>query len=191
MHHSNFVHLHVHTLYSLLDSSIRHEELFQRAEQYKMPAIAMTDHGNLFGAVEFYTEAKKHGLKPIIGCEVYVAPDSRTDKSSNHDLRDASHHLILLVKNEQGYRHLVQLVTAGYLEGSYYKPRIDKELLAQCSEGLIALSSCDWGEVRYNVARGNSPRAAKVAGQYKEIMGADNFYLELQNHKLDRQEEIN
>ncbi|MEC7640749.1 MAG: DNA polymerase III subunit alpha [Nitrospinota bacterium] len=191
MHHSNFVHLHLHTHYSLLDSSIRHEPLFRKAEQYKMPAIAMTDHGNLFGAVEFFNGAKKHGLKPIIGCELYVAPESRLEKKTNHSLRDASHHLILLAKNEQGYKNLLKLVTAGYLEGFYYKPRIDKELLAQHRDGLIALSSCSRGEVGHNIYRENLPRAAKVAAEYKEIMGNGNFYLELQDHKLDYQEKYN
>jgi len=191
MHHSNFVHLHVHTHYSLLDSSIRHEPLFQKAEEYKMPAIAMTDHGNLFGAVEFFSGAKKHGLKPIIGCEVYVAPQGREDKTSNHSLRDASYHLILLARNEQGYKNLLQLVTAGYLEGFYYKPRIDKELLARHHEGLIALSSCYRGEVGHNVFKENLPRAGKVAGEYKEIMGEDGFFLELQYHNLDYQAKYN
>ncbi|OGW27526.1 MAG: DNA polymerase III subunit alpha [Nitrospinae bacterium RIFCSPLOWO2_12_FULL_47_7] len=191
MRHSNFVHLHLHTSYSLLDSSLRLEELFKKAEQYKMPAIALTDHGNLFGAIEFYNGAKKHGLKPLIGCEVYVAPESRLEKTTNHNLRDASYHLILLVKNETGYRNLLQLVTLGYMEGFYYKPRIDKELLSQHSEGLIALSSCARGEVAYNINKENIPRAVKMAAQYKEIMGKDNFYLELQYHKQEYQEKIN
>lgn len=156
-----------------------------------MPAVAMTDHGNLFGAVEFYSGAKKHGLKPIIGCEVYVAPESRLEKTTNHSLRDASYHLILLARNETGYKNLLHLVTLGYLEGFYYKPRIDKELLAQYSEGLIALSSCARGEVAYNINKENIPRAIKMAAQYKEIMGEDNFYLELQYHKQEYQEKIN
>ncbi|MFQ5672821.1 MAG: DNA polymerase III subunit alpha [Nitrospinales bacterium] len=191
MSNSNFVHLHLHTHYSLLDSSIRYEPLFQKAKQYKMPAIAMTDHGNLFGAVEFFTGAKRYGLKPIIGCEVYVAPQGRDEKTSNHGLRDASYHLILLARNERGYKNLLQLVTAGYLEGFYYKPRIDKKLLEQHREGLIALSSCSRGEVGHNVFKENLPRASKVAGEYKEIMGKDNFFLELQYHKLDYQAKYN
>lgn len=191
MRHSNFVHLHLHTSYSLLDSSLRQEALFKKAEQFKMPAIAMTDHGNLFGAVDFFNGAKKHGLKPIIGCEVYVAPESRLEKTTNHNLRDASYHLILLARNETGYKNLLQLVTLGYMEGFYYKPRIDKDLLAKHSEGLIALSSCARGEVAYNINKENVPRAVKIAAQYKEIMGADNFYLELQYHKQEYQEKIN
>ena len=151
----------------------------------------MTDHGNMFGAVEFYNTARKYGVKPIIGCEVYVAPGSRYEKTSKENLRDASYHLILLSENETGYKNLLKLVTKGYLEGFYYKPRIDKELLAEHSEGLIALSSCVRGEVAYNVNRENVPRAIKVAKQYSEIMGDGNFFLELQNHYLDNQERIN
>ncbi len=188
---SNFVHLHLHTFYSLLDSSLRHDSLFKRAVEYKMPAIAMTDHGNLFGAVDFYNGAKKHGLKPIIGCEVYVAPESRKEKKTNYGLRDASYHLILLVQNDTGYNNLLRLVTSGYLEGFYYKPRIDKELLAEHAEGLIALSSCGRGEVAHNVNKENIPAAEKVADQYRDIMGEDNFFLELQNHKMEYQEKIN
>lgn len=188
---SDFVHLHLHTSYSLLDSSIRHEPLIKRAAEFGMPAVAVTDHGNMFGAVEFYNTAKKHGVKPILGCEVYVAPESRREKKSKDNLRDASHHLILLSENETGYKNLLRLITQGYLEGFYYKPRIDKELLAEHSEGLIALSSCIRGEVAHNVNRENVPRATKVAAQYAEIMGPDNFFLELQNHGLENQDRIN
>ena len=191
MRHSNFVHLHLHTHFSLLDSSLRHDQLFQRAAEYKMPALAMTDHGNLFGALEFYNGAKKHGLKPIIGCEVYVAPESRLEKDSNHNLRDASYHLILLARNDQGYRNLLELVSRGYLEGFYYKPRIDKSLLAEHAEGLIGLSCCNRGEVAYNLGKENLPRAARVAEQYRDILGPGNFYLELQDHGQDLQKKIN
>lgn len=187
----NFVHLHLHTSYSLLDSSLRHESIFKRAVEYKMPAVAMTDHGNMFGAVEFYTGAKRHGLNPIIGCEVYVAPESRTEKKSKYHLRDASYHLILLAQNDTGYKNLLCLVTSGYLEGFYYKPRIDKELLAEHSEGLIALSSCGRGEVADSITKEDIPRAMEVAGEYREIMGEDNFFLELQYHKMEYQEKIN
>ena len=191
MRHSDFVHLHVHTHFSLLDSSLRHEALFERAAEFKMPAVAMTDHGNLFGAIEFFNGAKKHGLKPIIGCEMYVAPESRLQKDTNHGLRDASYHLILLAKDEDGYRNLLNLVTKGYLEGFYYKPRIDKELLAEHSKGLIALSCCNRGELAHNVGKENIPRALKVAQQYSEIMGKGNYYLELQDHNQDWQKQIN
>ena len=188
---SNFVHLHLHTSYSLLDSSIRHEPLIKRAAEFGMPAVAMTDHGNMFGAIEFYNTAKKNNIKPILGCEVYVAPESRHEKKSKDNLRDASYHLILLSENERGYKNLLRLITKGYLEGFYYKPRIDKELLAEYSEGLIALSSCVRGEVAHNVNRENVPRATKVAAQYAEIMGPNNFFLELQNHGLENQDHIN
>ena len=191
MQPSNFVHLHLHTSYSLLDSSLRHESIFERTVEYKMPAVAMTDHGNMFGAVEFYNGAKRHGLNPIIGCEVYVAPVSRIEKKSKHHLRDASYHLILLAQNDIGYKNLLHLVTSGYLEGFYYKPRIDKELLAEHSEGLIALSSCGRGEVADSITKEDIPQAMEAAGQYREIMGEDNFFLELQYHKMEYQEKIN
>jgi DNA polymerase-3 subunit alpha len=191
MRPSNFVHLHLHTSYSLLDSSLRHDSIFKRAVEYNMPAVAMTDHGNMFGAVEFYNGAKRHGLKPIIGCEVYVAPESRTEKKSKYHLRDASYHLILLAQNDTGYKNLIRLVTSGYLDGFYYKPRIDKELLAEHSEGLIALSSCGRGEVADNITKEDIPRAMEAAGQYREIMGEDNFFLELQYHNMEYQEKIN
>jgi DNA polymerase-3 subunit alpha len=156
-----------------------------------MPAIAMTDHGNLFGAVDFYTGAKKYGLKPIIGCEVYVAPEGLDIKKENYNLRDASHHLVLLVKDDAGYKNLLKMITVSYLEGFYYKPRIDKKFLADHVDGLIALSSCGHGEVALNIAKGNYPRALKAAQQYKDLMGEDNFYLELQDHKLEFQEKTN
>ena len=184
MQPSNFVHLHLHTSYSLLDSSIRHDSLFKRAVEYKMPAVAMTDHGNMFGAVEFYSGAKRHGFNPIIGCEVYVAPESRHEKKSKHHLRDASYHPILLAQNDTGYKNLLLLVTSGYFEGFYYKPRIDKELLAEHAEGLIALSSCGRGEVADCISKEDIPRAMEVAGQYREIMGEGNFFLEMQYHKM-------
>jgi DNA polymerase-3 subunit alpha len=191
MRPSNFVHLHLHTSYSLLDSSLRHDAIFKRAVEYKMPAVAMTDHGNLFGAVEFYNGAKRHGLNPIIGCEVYVAPECRKEKKSKYHLRDASYHLILLAQNDIGYKNLLRLVTSGYIEGFYYKPRIDKELLAEHSEGLIALSSCGRGEVADSITKEDIPRAMEVAEQYQEIMGKDNFFLELQYHNMEYQETIN
>ena len=193
MKHSDFVHLHVHTHFSLLDSSLRHEALFKRASEFKMPAVAMTDHSNLFGALEFFQGAKNHGLKPIIGCEMYVAPESRhkKEKDPNHQLRDAAYHLLLLAKNEAGYKNLLEMVTRAYLEGFYYKPRIDKELLAAHADGLIALSCCNRGEIAHNLGKENLPRATKVAQQYMEIMGKDNFYLELQDHGQDWQKKTN
>ena len=138
----SFVHLHCHTDYSLLDGACEISQLMKIAEQQKMPAVAMTDHGNLFGAVEFYNEAKKHGVHPVIGCEVYVAQQGHKDRNDSNRYN----HLVLLCENQTGYRNLIQLVSTGYLDGFYYKPRIDKDLLSRHSEGLIALSACLRGD---------------------------------------------
>ncbi|MGO8822500.1 MAG: PHP domain-containing protein, partial [Desulfomonilaceae bacterium] len=138
---ADFVHLHLHTQYSLLDGAIRIPDLIARAKEYKMSSVAMTDHGNLFGAMDFYSSVQAGGLKPIIGCEVYVAPGDRFEKSSRNG-EQKSYHLILLCENEKGYRNLCKLVTLGYFEGFYYKPRIDKSLLEKYNEGLICLSGC-------------------------------------------------
>ena len=139
MKHPGFVHLHVHTQYSLLDGAIRLEDLLKKAKDYQMPAIAMTDHGNMFGAISFYQLALKHGIKPIIGCELYVAPNSRLDKGGHH-AGESARHLIVLAKDVQGYKNLMKLTTAGYLEGFYYKPRIDKEILKEHHDGMGARS---------------------------------------------------
>jgi len=160
MKHSDFVHLHLHTQYSLLDGMIRLEDLFKKAREYKMPAIAITDHGNMFGAIDFYQQAYKQGIKPIIGCELYVAPHSRMDKSPS-SIGETARHLIVLVKNMQGYKNLMKLTTAGYLEGFYYRPRVDKELLKECHEGLIASSACLHGEIAGLIMQGNMEEAKK------------------------------
>ncbi len=157
--HSDYVPLHLHTEYSLLDGAIRIKELVEQATAFRMPAVAITDHGNLFGAVEFYRHAIKAGIKPIIGCEVYVAPTSRFEKRHAPDVDEASFHLILLAKDNNGYRNLVSLVTKAYTEGFYYKPRIDKDLLGQYSGGLIGLTSCLKGEVPYYLQRGMLDKA--------------------------------
>ena len=191
MHHSDFVHLHLHTQYSLLDGAIRLDSLLKKAGEYKMPSIAITDHGNMFGAVDFYQTAKKYGIKPIIGCEVYVAPKSRLEKSTQEGISDSSYHLILLAKNTTGYKNLVTLVSAGYLEGFYYRPRIDKEILAKHTEGLIALSSCMKGEVQRLILKGQEEEAYKSASFYKELMGERRFYLEIQDHGIPEQKDIN
>jgi len=191
MKHANFVHLHLHSQYSLLDGAIRIEPLLERAREYKLPALAVTDHGNMFGAVEFYQKAAAAGIKPIIGCEAYIAPGSRTDRSADRRSGDTSYHIILLARNSEGYHNLVKLVSAGFLEGFYYKPRIDHELLAQHSEGLIALSSCLKGEVPRKLLQGNTEEAYQVASRYKEIMGPDCFYLELQDHGIPEQKKLN
>jgi len=145
MEHSNFIHLHVHSQYSLLDGAIRFDEACDLAKKYRMSALALTDHGNMFGAIEFYQTAIKHGIKPIVGCEVYVAPGSRFEKKTG-DGTEGVYHLTLLVKNKIGYFNLIKLVSLAHLEGFYYKPRVDKELLSQNHEGLIALSGCLKGE---------------------------------------------
>ncbi len=189
--HADFVSLHLHTEYSLLDGAIRIKELVERAREFKMPALAMTDHGNLFGAVEFYKQATKAGIKPIIGCEVYVAPGSRTDRGGTEGKEETSFHLILLARDNAGYRNLVTLVTKAYLEGFYYKPRIDMDLLEQYSGGLIGLSACLKGEIPYCLQRGMVDRARERALQFKHILGPENFYLEIQENGLPEQTEAN
>ena len=192
MQHAGFVHLHVHTQYSLLDGTIRLDELFKKAKEYKMPAVAMTDHGNMFGAIDFYQRASKQGIKPIIGCELYVAPQSRFTKSAGPGhMGETSRHLVVLVKKLQGYKNLMKLTTAGYLEGFYYRPRVDKEILAQYHEGLIATSACLHGEIADLILKGASDEAAKAAEEYCKIFGADNFYLELMHNGLPEQEKVN
>ena len=185
---SKFVHLHLHSHYSLLDGANALEPVVQRAAQEKMPALALTDHGNLFGAVQFHDIALKHGVKPIIGCEVYVARDGHKSKNGRSD---QSNHLVLLAQNETGYHNLVKLVSVGYLEGFYYRPRIDLELLQQHSEGLIGLSACLKGIVAWNVTQDLSAKAQQEAGKLAEILGRGNFYLELQDHGLEEQAQVN
>ncbi|MGB7296773.1 MAG: DNA polymerase III subunit alpha [Candidatus Aminicenantales bacterium] len=188
MEHS-FIHLHNHSEYSILDGAIKTAALVEAAYQNKMPAVALTDHGNIFGAVTFFKEAKARDIKPILGCEVYVAPRSRFDKTG--DSRAPHHyHLLLLVKNEKGYRNLCLLLSKAYLEGFYYRPRIDKELLAGHTEGLIGLSGCLKGEVSYFLERENEEGAAKAATDYSSYFGPGNFYIELQNHGLPAQKVV-
>jgi len=191
MHHSDFVHLHLHTQYSLLDGAIRLDPLFKKAKELKMPAIAMTDHGNMFGAVEFYQKAYKYGIKPIIGCEMYVAPKSRLHKSGARGASDSAYHLVLLAKNNKGYENLCRLSTAGHLEGFYYRPRVDMELLEECNEGLIALSACLHGQVPHMVGIGRQEEAVKLAAEYARIFDKDRFYLELQENIIPLQKKVN
>ncbi|MGO9612049.1 MAG: PHP domain-containing protein, partial [Dissulfurispiraceae bacterium] len=195
MYHSDFVPLHLHTEYSLLDGAIKISELVEQAVSYKMPAVAITDHGNLFGAIEFYRKAIKAGIKPIIGCEVYVAPNSRLDRAKTtidaNLPEEAAFHLILLARNNAGYKNLTSLVTSAYLEGFYYRPRIDKYLLEQYSGGLIGLSACLKGEIPYYLQHGQIDRAREAALQYKHILGPENFFLELQHNGIPEQEEVN
>lgn len=186
MKHIDFAHLHVHTQYSLLDGTIRLQDVFRKAKEFKMPAIAMTDHGNIFGAIDFYQNAYKVGIKPIIGCELYVAPGSRFDKNVNGS-GETSRHLVVLVKNLQGYKNLVKLTSLSYLEGFYYRPRVDKEILAKHSEGLIALSACLNGEICARILTGSEEKARSIATEYRNIFGSDNFYLEIMENGLPEQ----
>ncbi len=185
-----FVHLHLHTQYSLLDGAITLSRLFDRAKELGFEAMAITDHGNLFGAVKFFQKAIESGIKPIIGCEIYVAKGSRFEKRAQKG-EDVSYHLTLLVKDEEGYRNLVKLVSKGYLEGFYYKPRIDLELLGEHSRGLIALSGCLGGEIPSLLLREDIEGARERAKTYLSIMGEGNFYLELMRHGLPEQDIVN
>ncbi|NWF99960.1 MAG: DNA polymerase III subunit alpha [Thermoanaerobaculaceae bacterium] len=180
-----FVHLHLHSHYSLLDCTIRLEELVRQVAALGMPAVALTDHGNLFGAFEFYKAAKSCGVRPVVGSEVYVAPGSRTDRSpALGSGRKPYYHLVLLAENETGWKNLSRLVTRAYLEGFYHRPRIDKELLAAHSTGLIGLSGCLSGEVAAKLLTGERDAAVRAAEEYREILGKDNFFLEIQDHTL-------
>ncbi len=183
---SEFVHLHLHTQYSLLDGANQLTPLFQQVKDYGMPAVAMTDHGNLFGAIDFYQKAKKHDIKPIIGCEAYMAPGNRRQKSG-HTSHTEYYHLILLATNQVGYHNLIKLSSKAYLEGFYYKPRMDKELLQEHHEGLIALSGCLSGEVPQLIGQHDLEAARQVADEYRSIFGKDNYYLEVQANGLDQQ----
>jgi len=182
---ADFVHLHVHTEYSLLDGMIKIPDLIERAETFQMPAVAMTDHGNLFGAVKFYEQVKAKGMKPIIGCEVYVAPNNRFDRDA------VGNHLVLLCKNYKGYQNLCKLVTAGYREGFYHKPRVDKDLLSELNEGLIALSACLKGEIPEALMEDDHDRAFKAASFFKEVFDNNRFYLELQENGIEDQRRVN
>jgi DNA polymerase-3 subunit alpha len=191
MEHSRFVHLHCHTEYSLLDGANKVDKLFERIKALKQPAVAMTDHGNMFGAVEFYREAMSHGIKPIIGCEIYVAPTSRFEKKGvDKGPKEYNNHLILLAMNKEGYRNLCKLVSLGYMEGFYYKPRIDKDLLRELNGGLIALSACLQGEVSQALNYGVYEKAKAAAETYATIFG-DRYYIEIQDNKLAEQEKVN
>ncbi len=185
---ANFVHLHLHTDYSLLDGACDISKVMDRANELKAPAVAITDHGNLFGAVKFYEAALKKGLKPIIGCEVYVASTNRFDRSPDSD---RPNHLVLLCENERGYRNLVKLASSAYTEGYYYKPRIDKDLLAKHSDGLIALSACLRGEVSAALTGDRYERARQSAYDLRDVFGKGNFYLEIQDQGVPEQARIN
>lgn len=197
-HKSDFVHLHLHTQYSLLDGALRLDDLFERAKEYGMKSIAMTDHGNMFGAIDFYTKAIKNGIKPILGSEVYFTPGSRFDRRppknskslSTQDEQESKHqihHLVLLCKNKQGYENLCKLLSHAYLEGFYYKPRVDLELLTKYSEGLVATTACLKGEVAFNFFTGQDDRAHNAIQKLRDIFH-DDFYLEIQRHGLEEEQ---
>jgi DNA polymerase-3 subunit alpha len=189
MEHSDFIHLHVHSQYSLLDGAIRFEEAFDLAKEYRMNALALTDHGNMFGAAEFYQMAIKRGIKPIVGCEMYVSSGSRFEKKTG--IGEGNYHLTLLVKNKTGYFNLLKLVSLAHLEGFYYKPRVDKALLSQHNDGLIALSGCLKGEIAAHVSRGEMKKALQSAEDYRRIFSDGRFFIELQNNGVENQSQVN
>jgi DNA polymerase-3 subunit alpha len=182
MANKGFTHFHLHSQYSLLDGAITFDKLLKRCKKLQMDAVAVTDHGNLFGAVEFYTKAIAAHIKPIIGIEAYIAPGSRLDRTKT-SIADAAYHLILLAENNRGYQNLLKLASIGFLEGFYYRPRIDKEILAQLNEGLICTSGCLKGEIAANIAGGNEEAARRAAEKYLEIFGPDRFFIEIQKHE--------
>ncbi len=185
-----FAHLHVHTEYSLLDGSNKINEYVARVKELGMNSAAITDHGVMFGCIDFYKAAKAAGIKPVLGCEVYVAPGSRFDKETGH-AEDRYYHLVLLAENNQGYQNLMKIVSKGFVDGFYYKPRVDLELLQEYHEGIIALSACLAGEVARNVTRGMYEEAKSAAFRYREIFGEGNFFLELQDHGIPQQRLVN
>ncbi len=194
MSHADFVHLHLHTEYSLLDGACRLDKLAERAHDLKFGSMAITDHGVLYGAVDFYKAVREKGIKPIIGCEVYVAHGSRFEKkagSGGGGGKEVYQHLLLLAKDEDGYKNLVKLVTKAHLEGFYYKPRVDKELLTQHHEGLIALSGCLASEICQHLIHDQVDKARESVDWFKQTFGAENFYLELQNHGIPEQAKVN
>ena len=186
----SFTHLHVHTEYSLLDGSSKIKEITKRAAELGMDSLAITDHGVMYGVIDFYKAAKEAGIKPVLGCEVYVAPGSRFDKEAGTG-EDKYNHLVLLAENNTGYQNLMKIVSRGFTEGFYYKPRVDKELLREFHEGIIATSACLAGEVQRYLARGMYEEAKRVALSYQEIFGKDNFFLELQDHGIAEQHYVN
>src|SRR6266496_2266138 len=189
MPRDSFVHLHLHTEYSLLDGAIRIEELMKKAAEFKMPAVAMTDHGNLYGAIEFYQEAQRAGVKPIVGCEAYIAPRSHKDRPNS--MRESAYHFTLLARDETGYHNLIKLISTAHLDGFHYRPRIDKELLAQHSAGLIGLSGCLASEVNSAIQANKIDIAKQSAAEYRDILGMENFFMEMHDHGMEEQRQCN
>ncbi|MDD5936729.1 MAG: PHP domain-containing protein, partial [Clostridiales bacterium] len=186
----SFTHLHVHTEYSLLDGSGKIKEMVARAKELGMDSLAITDHGVMYGAIDFYRACLAEGIKPIIGCEVYVAPNSRFDKEGSVS-DDRYYHLVLLAENDTGYHNLMKIVSRGFTEGFYYKPRVDYEVLEEFHEGLIALSACLAGEVSISLRRNMYEEAKKSAYRLQEIFGEGNFFLEMQDHGYPEQKLVN
>src|SRR5213595_3747597 len=189
MPRDSFVHLHLHTEYSLLDGAIRIKELMKKAAEFKMPAVAMTDHGNLYGAIEFYQEAQRAGVKPIVGCEAYIAPRSHKDRPNS--MRESAYHFTLLARDETGYHNLIKLISTAHLDGFHYRPRIDKELLAQHSAGLIGLSGCLASEVNSAIQANKIDIAKQSAAEYRDILGTENFFIEMHDHGMEEQRQCN
>jgi DNA polymerase-3 subunit alpha len=179
----SFAHLHVHTEYSMLDGAARVDDLFAEAARMGMPALAMTDHGQLFGAVDFYLAGQKHGVKPILGIEAYLAPGSRFEKQ-RRDTAEPYSHLTLLAENQTGYLNLLRLASAASLEGHFYKPRMDRELFARYGEGLIATSGCLGSEVNQRLLKGDRKGAAATLAEFRDLFGAGNYFVELHDHGL-------
>src|SRR5919106_623419 len=187
---NDFVHLHVHSEYSLLDGAAQLDQLVKKAKALEFPALALTDHGNLFGAIDFYEACKKSGVKPIVGCELYVAPGSRFERSPQDGGYEGASHCTVLVRNDAGYRNLIKLVSKAYLEGFYYKPRVDRELLAQHADGLLVLSGCLNSEVSRAISAGDVAKATQTAGWYQEVFGRDHYFMEVQAHGLSEQVKV-
>jgi DNA polymerase III subunit alpha len=190
MQHAEFVHLHVHSEYSLLDGAAQLDKLVDKAKELRFPAIALTDHGNLFGAIDFYLAAQKAGVKPILGCELYVAPGGRKERGSQDGGYEGANHLTVLVRNRTGYKNLIKLVSKAYLEGFYYKPRVDRDLLSQHADGLLVLSGCLNSEVSRFLSAGDALRARDTAGWYQEVFGKDHYFMEVQAHGIDEQARV-
>ena len=185
-----FTHLHVHTEYSLLDGSSKIKELLPRAKELGMDSLAITDHGVMYGVIDFYKKAKEVGIKPILGCEIYVAPGSRFDREQGRG-EDRYYHLVLLAENNQGYKNLMKIVTRGFTEGYYYKPRVDYEVLEKYHEGIIALSACLAGEIPNKILKEDFDGARAAANKMRDIFGENNFFLELQDHGIRQQTQVN
>ena len=187
----SFAHLHVHTEYSLLDGSNKIKECVARVKELGMNSVAITDHGVMYGVIDFYRAAKAAGIKPVLGCEVYVAPGSRFDKEAVGSGDDRYYHLVLLAENDIGYHNLMKIVSRGFTEGYYYKPRVDYEVLEKYHEGIIALSACLAGEIPNRILKEDFDGARAAARKMRDIFGENNFFLELQDHGIREQTQVN